>query len=509
MDTLILYGIGALVVVYVVEEWCDRARVRTHSRMQTRRIPTIGPTGILHSYWNAFQFLWRGEEIIQRGYQEYAHDIFRVPFLGRWNFIACGPTLVDDIARAPENVLSFSDATSEEVQGDMIFGPEIRKNPYHLPAVLSSMTRNLGRRFPDIHDEIVSAFQDVMPVEGTDWKLVSVVSPVTEIVARITSRLFVGLPLCRDPEYIKFTMKHTVNVVVSGKLIQLLPAFLRPVLGPLISCRKRNMREATKFMKALVQNRIAMFEKHGAGWLDKPNDMITWLFELASPQERTVPAIIQRMLVVLMAAIHTSSFTFTEALLDLATYPEYIPPLRDEAQTVVKRKGWKKAALGDMHKIDSFLRESQRKTNISCLSLFRKVVHPDGFTFSDGTFIPADSFVNVPLRAIHYNPNYFADPEDFDGLRFYNMRPSPAANSSVFKHYMVTPSPTHLSFGLGKRACPGRFFAAAQLKAMLAHVVLNYDVRLEDDVRPSDVLFYHVRFPHPRAKILFRRHSEE
>jgi hypothetical protein len=52
--------------------------------------------------------------------------------------------------------------------------------------------------------------------------------------------------------------------------------------------------------------------------------------------------------------------TFAEALLDLATYTSYIEPLREEVERVINKQGWTKAALGDMTKIDSFLRESQR-----------------------------------------------------------------------------------------------------------------------------------------------------
>jgi hypothetical protein len=50
----------------------------------------------------------------------------------------------------------------------------------------------------------------------------------------------------------------------------------------------------------------------------------------------------------------------TNALFDLAAYPHHIAPMREEAERVVTSQGWTKAALGDMHKIDSFLRESLR-----------------------------------------------------------------------------------------------------------------------------------------------------
>ncbi|TFY60306.1 hypothetical protein EVG20_g7469 [Dentipellis fragilis] len=46
-----------------------------------------------------------------------------------------------------------------------------------------------------------------------------------------------------------------------------------------------------------------------------------------------------------------------------------------------------------------------------------------------------------------------------------------------YKAALAATQPEYLSFGHGKHACPGRFFAAVELKAMLAHVVLTYDVR--------------------------------
>ena len=44
----------------------------------------------------------------------------------------------------------------------------------------------------------------------------------------------------------------------------------------------------------------------------------------------------------------------------LATFPEYMQPLREEVEEVVKSEGWTKAALDQMHRLDSFIKESQR-----------------------------------------------------------------------------------------------------------------------------------------------------
>jgi hypothetical protein len=52
---------------------------------------------------------------------------------------------------------------------------------------------------------------------------------------------------------------------------------------------------------------------------------------------------------------------------------------------------------------------------------------------------------------------------------------------------------------------PGRFFAASELKSMLAHVVVTYDVKLEDNVThpPSQHIGTFIA-ANPRAKVMFR-----
>lgn len=53
---------------------------------------------------------------------------------------------------------------------------------------------------------------------------------------------------------------------------------------------------------------------------------------------------------------------------------------------------------------------------------------------------------------------------------------------------------------------PGRFFAVNELKTMMAHVVLTYDVKLEEDgVIPEATWFKHTLRPNPTARVLFRK----
>lgn len=50
-----------------------------------------------------------------------------------------------------------------------------------------------------------------------------------------------------------------------------------------------------------------------------------------------------------------------------------------------------------------------------------------------------------------------------------------------------------------------RFFAANELKAMLAHVVLSYDIKFEDGGRPPNEWFSVNCVPNMTAKVMFRK----
>jgi hypothetical protein len=65
----------------------------------------------------------------------------------------------------------------------------------------------------------------------------------------------------------------------------------------------------------------------------------------------------------------------SQALLDLATYPEYVDGLREEIEAAIANDGesidengqlyFTKAAVSKMKKLDSFLKESQRLTPLA------------------------------------------------------------------------------------------------------------------------------------------------
>ena len=58
---------------------------------------------------------------------------------------------------------------------------------------------------------------------------------------------------------------------------------------------------------------------------------------------------------------------------------------------------------------------------------------------------------------------------------------------------------------------PGRFFAANELKTMLAYVVYKYDIKLEDaqaGKRPEDMDFMFSTVPNRTASVMLRRRQD-
>lgn len=64
-----------------------------------------------------------------------------------------------------------------------------------------------------------------------------------------------------------------------------------------------------------------------------------------------------------------------------------------------------------------------------------------------------------------------------------------------------------MAFGYGRHACPGRFFASAEIKAIMVYLPMNYDFKFPDDrtERPPSLIFETQNSPNHMGRILFKR----
>ncbi|KAF7297715.1 hypothetical protein MKEN_01394900 [Mycena kentingensis (nom. inval.)] len=481
-------------VIFLLGFYLLRPQMHMHTNVPAIISPSAYVPGPLAHFFAAFRFIRGAPEALARGHKQYPNGVFRVPllFVSRgWMFLANGRGRVQEIIAAPEDVLSFEAAAGgvenmlsggQAAQFNYTLGRAITENQYHAAATRNGLTRNLEKCYPDVHDEMVRAFGDAIQLPDSEWQLFSVEEIILQVTARSANRIFVGVDFCRNQEYLNLVIKFASSVIVRGMFINMLPDFLQPCeLRPLRD-RRSTRRKILAFIGETLEHRLQMDREHGHGqeWEGRPNDLISWLLQSANnDEERTAPALAMRILVMNFAAIHTTTTSMTAVLYDLAARPELVPALREEVESVIQSDGWTKAAIGKMHKLDSFLRESQRLgPGLGPANLTRKVISKDGFTFSDGMFVPYGVFLAVPVVQHRDEglPKYCEDPETFDAFRFSRQRDS---GKVLFTDQAATTGPGYLLFGHGRHACPGRFFVIMTLKSMLAHILVNYDLKAE------------------------------
>ncbi|KAI0654307.1 cytochrome P450 [Cubamyces menziesii] len=482
-----------------------------------RSIPTVGGSSLpLLSYFAAIRWIRHGKDILQEGYNKaciyYHGSVFKVAMLDQWLVVICGPKLVEDVRKRPDEELSFHEAAAEFIQIKYTVGHEAHHDPYHIDIVREKLTRNLPAVLPEIMDELTVAMHEYIPAKDDEWLCVNVMTATREIVARASNRVFVGLPACRNREYLDLAIGFTADVTRDRTTINMFPSFMKPFIGRIVGNSTKNIRRAIPILKPMMDERRRMMEEFGEEWPDKPNDLIQWIMDEGLSRNYSDKDMVQRVLLVNFAAIHTSSNSITHAIYHLAERPEYLTSLREEIEPIVQEEGWTKAAMARMWKLDSFMRESQRLNGINTVSLMRKA--GKDIVLNDGTFIPRGTLMVTAAHSLHHDDSVYTDPDVFDPWRFSRQR---EREGEAMKHQFVNTSVDYVPFGHGKHACnslhdlyamlsPGRFFAANELKAMLGYIVLNFDVKLEGDgKRPENVHRGPTVVPSPSARVFFRK----
>ena len=120
------------------------------------------------------------------------------------------------------------------------------------------------------------------------------------------------------------------------------------------------------------------------------------------------------------------------------------------------------------------------------------------FTFSNGVTVPAGTLIAAPSGAIHRDEEIYPNPEEFDGFRFAKLRE--LNEDAMARHQAFSTSTDHLTFGYGRHTwyafcfvfalthnghssrsiSPGRVFAINEIKALLAYMVVTYDIKFEE-----------------------------
>jgi len=131
-----------------------------------------------------------------------------------------------------------------------------------------------------------------------------------------------------------------------------------------------------------------------------------------------------------------------------------------------------------------------RLAPLNGVSVDRKTVND--YKFANGLCVPAGTMLSIPVYNVHRDETYNPRAETFEGTRFMGQK-------------MTSATPQHLAWGLGRSACPGRFFAASELKMLLAHILVTYDFRCERETMPELRWFSQRILPDTTTTFIFQK----
>ncbi|GKT81246.1 cytochrome P450 [Colletotrichum tofieldiae] len=445
--------------------------------------------------------------------------------------IVIAPKFMNELKRLPDDVLSFNKAIEEtlhakytgvETNVELLphtvktsLTPALSALAYPIFYAFEAMTYDRAAWLnPIISDEVVEAMRIELPQSG-EWTEVKIIDKLMRIVGMVSGRVFIGPELCRNEAYLDAAINYTVDLMKAVRKVATIPPYLRPILASRSSeVKKLNKRivEAGIFLKPVVKAR-----RQGAEDPDyqKPNDMLQWMLESQTKfGQKNDTELARYQLGLSFAAIHTTSTTATNALYTLAAMPEFVPVLRrDIQQALVESKGvFTSIAMQNMKKLDSFLKECMRFHLLGPASFQRKVLKT--FTLSNGQVIPKGSIIEVPTIGIYNDKEFFPDADEFDPLRFYKLRLSKKEQKTGSKQAEVVASAqfvsvgqSSLTFGYGRHACPGRFFAVNEIKMIMATLLLNYDLMNPGGSRERhpNLVSGAMTYPDPNRVILLKK----
>ncbi|RSL68870.1 hypothetical protein CEP53_002406 [Fusarium sp. AF-6] len=354
------------------------------------------------------------------------YELFDGP--AKAEFVANGYGIVADwFKENPEKPMRLISDTGEITVLPLSRAQEIRNEKrlsfiaftyYSMYAYILGFDRfreGLGDKITEPLAEETSLSLEDLLTNDKEFHTMNLQETILKLVARISSRVFLGTELCRDEVWLRITREHTVTAFKAVEELRMWPKISRKVVHWFLpGCRelRAQVLEAQQIITATLESRRkqkAELLAQGEEPL-KCNDAIEWFEQTSKGTVPYDPTAVQ--LVLSVAAIHTTTDLICQVLIKLAQNQDIIKPLRTEITSVLQEEGWSKISLFKMKLLDSVIKESQRMKPIQLTSMTRLALAD--VELSDGTLIPKDSSLTVSSHKM-WDPELYANPDQWDG----------------------------------------------------------------------------------------------
>ncbi|QDS73163.1 hypothetical protein FKW77_002128 [Venturia effusa] len=439
--------------------------------------------------WKAFVQNQKG--VLEKGYKNF-RCVFRMD-TPEGPMVVVPPHMMDEMKNINEenmdNISALSDMTESKLTGITSTTPMMNHLVKgDLTASLSTAHHDARLKFsltpPDrINPRLAKTAEEAVATEipnCPEWTKVPFFQCLLNIVAIVSGDIFLGPEMCRNEEYMKLSVGYTLDAFAGIHKLKQWRKWMRPIgryFVPELKVANAYRSRSNKFLGPLIKQRRAMIEQ-GA---DLPDDLLSWTMRKTSkfPEEiKSDDDIAFMQLRLSLAAIHTTSNTGGILMRDIVTQPGLVQALRAEIEEVLARHNgvFSTKALYEMRLLDSAMKESQRMHMLGPMMYHNKTRR--GITLSDGTYIPPNTTITGASLASAMDPSKWPNPETYDPYRFLKMRQ--ASDEDAGKHQFVTLNKDMVTFGYGKHACPGRFFAANEIKIIFINILRRFDIETRE-----------------------------
>ncbi|KAI9257788.1 cytochrome P450 [Helicostylum pulchrum] len=373
-------------------------------------------------------------------------------------------------------------------------------SPREKHPILHPLRHNFKEAQIDVFSErIITALKLALDKELSlnkgEQKTVNVWETLTVIIAYISCACFAGSKVGYDEDLIAGMATFTQKIIKAGVFLSIFPEWLGKFLV-------RNFYSVEHEMDVIMKLLVPELQKIRNGEaMDEPT-FTSMVLNL--PKEdgklRSVEEAAYYFNNIALASIHTTSHFASFAIHELACRPSLVADLRVEIATLGNERTPETVATLPL--MDSLFREVLR-CDVDILGMHHLALQDT--LMSTGQIIPKGSLVVGAVEQAHRDSCFLPIDENtgevytgenpldqFDAYRFVNKK---MKSTSI--------GVDHLTFGLGPHACPGRYFAANEIKYLLAEMLIRYNFTTKSGERASDnVLLGMTKFP-PTENLIF------
>jgi fumitremorgin C monooxygenase len=190
------------------------------------------------------------------------------------------------------------------------------------------------------------------------WHSVSIHDTVLRLVAQITSRLFIGQEICRDPEWQDIAKDFSTKRVIAIQAIHAWPSLIHPVIHwflPVCHDVRKLIRRAKSILLPIFE--LERCNRKSGRESNNVFSTLSFIDEYANGRPYD-PTMAQLRLT--GVSIHSTSDLVKKVIARICEHSELIPALRAEIISAAANCGLQHSSLLKMPLMESIMKETQR-----------------------------------------------------------------------------------------------------------------------------------------------------